>query len=120
MTVSAKNSSKSDREGYIPVEFPPVGQAGPFGRWLWRWDVRTGKRLSSIRHLACRAGRAVWFRLLWAPLVRGIVSECCSLPLRIGTICATRVYRNGVEFGHVGSEQTQREATQPAFGTRNV
>jgi hypothetical protein len=109
--MTVRNSAKTDRQGYSPVEFPPVGQAGLFGRWLWRWDVRTGKRLSSIQCLASRAGRALWLGLLWSPIVRGIVREIRSLPGRIRTIYATRVYRNGVDFGPIGPIDSQREET---------
>jgi hypothetical protein len=111
LTGQAKKSATFDDRGYIPVEFPPVGQTTPFDRRWWRWDVRTGKRLSSIRYVASRAIRIAWSRSLWGPLARGIVQECCSLPRRIGTIYATKVCRHGVCYGPVGPERSQREET---------
>jgi len=73
--------------------------------------VRTGTRRSNIHFVACRAVRVLWFRLLWGPLVRGIVLECCSLPRRIGTISSAKVYQRGVSYGLVGPCENQRAAT---------
>jgi hypothetical protein len=98
-------ASTVDDSGYIPVVFPESSQTQPLGRWLWRWDARTGKRVSSIRCAISRAIWTLWFQLLWGPLAREIVRECCSLPRRIATIYATRVYSHGVCFGRPGSRQ---------------
>lgn len=94
--------STGGAEGYRAVVFPPSRNAR-VGRWLWKWDVCTGKRRSILHYAASRTIQILWLRILWGPLVREIVRECCSLPRRIGTIYATKLYRHGVCFGHPGS-----------------
>lgn len=106
---SSTRSSTEDRSGYSRVIFPEQKRNSLFDRLLWKWDGRTGQRLSSIRWLASRAIRFLWFRLLWHPLVREIARECCSLPRRIGTIYTTRIYL-GISFGPQQLSDPRRDA----------
>jgi hypothetical protein len=115
-----RSCSTADRSNYIPAFFPEPTQSGPFGRWLWRYDGRTGKRLSSIHWLASRAIHVLWFGLLWAPLVRGIARECHSLPRRIGTIYATKIYRHGVRLGSLGGCKDQSSDMRTLACTRDM
>lgn len=98
-----RNPSNMSDSGYTPVVFPGKTQTRLFRLRWWRVDARTGSSLSSIRWLASRAIQFLWFRLLWAPLTREIALELRSLPARIGTIYATRVYRSGVAVGPLGT-----------------
>jgi len=107
-----KDKPTPDRSDRTPITFPDPRETKLFGRWLWRWDVRTGTRLSSIRWLASRAIRFLWFGLLWAPLVRGIVLECYSLPRRIGTIYRTKIYLRGVSFWNPEKQQDSMSRKQ--------
>jgi len=93
--------SKPDDSGYTPAVFPQTSRNGLFGAVLWRWDARTGQRLSSIRWLVSRVMTAAWFGFLWHPLTREILRECYSFPHRIGTICATKPYL-GISLGRIG------------------
>lgn len=101
-------SANEDRQGYSPAFFPEKRQTGFLGRCLWKWDARTGERLSSIRYAVSLAGRALCSHLLRGSLIREILRECCSLPRRIGTIYATKLYRRGVHFGSLRCQQYQR------------
>jgi hypothetical protein len=101
-----KEYSTVDRQDYIPAFFLEPTQIRPFDRWLWRWDGRTGKRLSNIHWLASRAIRFLRV-LLWGSQVCGIAQEFCSLPRRIGTIYATKIYRRGVRLGSLGGSKEQ-------------
>lgn len=104
----------SDR---TPAIFPDPTQSGFLDRWLWRWDVRTGQRLSSIRYLISRAIRSLFSDSQWARLVREIARECYSLPRRIGTIYTTKLYRYGVTIGHV---QTSSQYERTLACTRDM
>src|SRR5579863_2933836 len=104
MSVAPKKSSKTDQRGCIPAgQFPRVSdQRKVFGFRLYRWDVRTGQRLSNIRWLVGRAIRFLWYRLPWRPLACEIALELRSLFQRINAIYATASYLRGVSFGSVG------------------
>jgi hypothetical protein len=108
-----RNYSTSDDSDYIPVAFPRVSdQTRVFGFPLWRWDARTGKRLSNIRWQVSRAIHVLWFRLLWTPLVHEIARECCSLPRRIGTIYATKAHLREPSFGWLGGPHYETQYKQ--------
>lgn len=115
----ASSGAKPTRDGSdrIPAIFPDPTQSGFLDRWLWRWDVRTGQRLSSIRYLTSRVIRWLLSDSPWARLACEIVRECYSLPRRIGTICTTKLYRYGVTIGHV---QTSSQYERTLACTRDM
>jgi hypothetical protein len=116
---SLRAYSTTDQANYIPAFFPEPTQIRRADRWLWRWDVRTGERLSSIRWLASRAIRFARL-LLWMSQACGIVRECCSLPRRIGTIYVTKIYRRGVRLGSLGNCKDQRSDMRTLACTRDM
>lgn len=97
--------SKSRHSGCIPASrFPRESdQRKLFGFPLYRWDVRTGRRLSNIRVLVTRAFRFLRYRSLGHPLICEIVGELHTLLLRIQTIYVSKSYRRGVLLGFLGT-----------------
>ena len=108
---SSSAHSTEDAEGYIPALFPVASQIGnrPWTRLWWRWDVRTGKRLSNIRWLVLRAGRVLWSELLWRPSTHEILREIGSLGWRIGRICQARI---SVRYGSLQGNYLDRRGNR--------
>lgn len=111
-----------DRFGGIPAgQFPRESdQRRLFGFALYRWDVRTGRRLSNIRWLVNRAGLFLWYRSLGHPLVREIAGELRSLVERIYTICESKSYRRGVVLGFAGGQHFDTQCNQIRACTQDM
>ena len=103
------DSSSEDAGDYVPEAFPLAAQTGNhlWGRLWWRWDVRTGKRLSSIRWLISRIAQALWSEFLWHPSVREILKELGSLEWRIRRICQASI---SVRYGCLQGNRVGRLA----------
>lgn len=93
--------SRGHRNGDHAIPSPPsLDQSGGGG------ERRLGGRKPSLRSKIqlriYRLWRSIYWRLKPSPLVCEIARELCSLPRRIGTICATKPYLLGIEIGPLG------------------